>query len=438
MELKQGEAPIFDINLRTGIIPRVLAFIFAATIIAMPAHAQTLTVLHNFALDKDGASPGKGITMDQHGRFYGTTQYGGDLNCDGGGPPGCGVVFRLANPGSGWIYTPLLHFTTQYSAFPMDPGVPAIAPDGSLYDVTVFGGQYSNGMVFNLRRPSTTSPASMPSSWNFNSVYQFTGNNDGGGPSPVSPLLFDGQGNIYGAAGGGVYGDGVIYKLTPSGNGWTEGALHTFTGCDGAFPSGITFDSKGNMYGTTSAGGGPQCGYRDGCGTIFKLTPARSGWTETTLYDFQEGTDGCHSGPLFRDPAGNLYGITTEGGPDNNGGTVWELSPTNGGWSFSVLHAFNFFTVGYYGPYAPTMDAAGNIWGVVNWGGANETGMLFRLMPSNGVWKFSDVYDFAPRGGQGGGCYPNGTPVLGANGNLYGVTQLCGTFGEGTLWEFRP
>jgi hypothetical protein len=60
--------------------------------IAVPAQAQTLTVLHNFALDEDGASPGKGIAVDGHGRFYGTTQYGGDLNCDGGGPAGCGGV----------------------------------------------------------------------------------------------------------------------------------------------------------------------------------------------------------------------------------------------------------------------------------------------------------------------------------------------------------
>ena len=69
---------------------------------------------------------------------------------------------------------------------------------------------------------------------------------------------------------------------------------------------------------------------------------------------------------------------------------------------------------------------------------ANETGMLFRLKPSNGTWTFSDVYDFAPRGGAGGGCYPNGKPLLDAKGNLYGVTQLCGLFGEGTVWKFTP
>ena len=438
---KQGKGPIFDSNLRTGRVALVLAFLFATTIIVVPMQAQTLTVLHNFG--NEGADPGKGITMDQHLRFYGTTQYGGDLSCGGeqaggGGPAGCGVVFRLANSGSGWVYTPLYDFTSQYSDFPMDPGVPTIAPDGSLYDVTYLGGQYdSNGMVFNLR-PSPTRPPSVLSFWNFDSVYQFMGSNDGGGPSPLSPLVFDAQGNIYGAAGGGVYGYGVVYKLTPSRDGWTQSVLYAFSGCtDGAYPLGITFDNEGNMYGTTAGAGTPQCGYR-GCGTIFELTPTRSGWTETTLYAFRNGIDGCSSGPAFRDPAGNLYGITIEDGPDNNGGTVWELSPTNGGWTFSVIHAFNFYTVGWYGPYAPTMDATGNLWGVVNSGGANDTGMLFKLTPTNGGWTFTDAYDFAPYGGAGSGCFPNGTPLLDASGNFYGVTQLCGLYDEGTLWEFTP
>lgn len=410
--------------------------VFLILLTAIAGSAQTLNVLYNFG--SNGYSPGKGITMDAYGRIYGTTQYGGDLNCDGGGPPGCGVVFRLARSGSGWVYTPLYNFTTQYSFSPMDSGVPTVAANGAVYDVTFLGGQYSNGMVFNLR-PSPSRPTSAISFWNFDSVYQFTGNNDGGGPSPVSPLVFDANGNIYGAAGGGATGYGVVYELTPSGNGWTESVLYNFTGCaDGAYPAGITFDSEGNMYGTTGAAGGQQCGARNGCGTVFKLTPTQSGWTETTLYAFHNGTDGCASGPLYRDHAGNLYGITEQGGPDNNGGTVWELSPADGGWSFNVIYAFNFFTVGYYGPFAPTMDASGNLWGVVNWGGANDTGMLFKMTQANGAWTFTDAYDFSPRSGGAAGCYPNGTPVMDASGNLYGVTQLCGVDEEGTIWEYTP
>lgn len=400
------------------------------------AWGQSMNVLYDFGAA--GYSPGKGISMDSYGRIYGTTQYGGDDNCDGGGPAGCGVVFRFEKSGSGWIYTPLYEFTKQYSPFPMYAGVPSVA-NGRVYDVTFLGGEYSNGMVFDLR-PGTTSAAPMTAPWAFHSDYQFTGNNDGGGPSTLSPLIFDSQGDLYGAAvGGGTSNGGVIYELTPAGNGWIQQVLYDFTGCaDGAFPNGIVFDNQGNMYGATAGGGSAQCGSGNGCGTIFELKPTQSGWTETTLHAFSNGVDGCASGPLFRDPGGNLYGITTEGGPDNNGGTVWELSPASGSWRFSVLHAFNFATVSDYGPFAPTMDAVGNLWGVSNWGGANESGMLFRLTPSDGVWTFTDVYDFAPRGGEGAGCYPEGTPILDTSGDLYGVTELCGAFGEGTLWQYVP
>lgn len=412
----------------------LFAAVFLAVLMAVSlAQAQTMTVLYNFG--SAGYQPWQGIIMDSHGRIFGTTLYGGDLGCDGGGPAGCGVVFKFAPVGSGWIYTPLYDFTTQYSAFPMDPGVPTVAPNGSVFDVTFLGGEYdSNGMIFSLR-PSPTRPVSVTSLWNFDSVYQFTGMDDGGNPPPGSPLVFDAEGNFYGTAGGGGTSNyGVVFKFTPSGSGWSESVLYNFTGfSDGAYPSGIVFDDQGNMYGTTGAGGGG-----DGCGTIFELSPTQSGWTETTLYAFRYGIDGCPSSPVFRDSAGNLYGITTEGGPDNNGGTVWELSPTNGGWSYSVLHAFNFETVAYSGPYPPVTDATGNVWGTVSAGGANQTGMLFKLTPSNGSWTFTDVYDFAPRGGGAPGCYANGSPVLDSSGNLYGVAQMCGANDGGTIWKYTP
>lgn len=428
---RKSEVSILDSNFGKESVTFLLAVIVAFMVATSGAQAQTMTVLHDFG--NGGYQPWQGIIMDPNGRIYGTTYYGGDLSCDAGGPAGCGVVFKFASNGSGWIYTPLYYFTTQYSAFPMDPGVPAVAPNGSVYDVTFLGGEYdSNGMIFSLR-PSPTRPVSATSLWNFDSVYQFTGMNDGGNPTPQSPLVFDAAGNFYGTAGGGgTSNSGVVYEFTPSGDGWTENILYNFTGGgDGAFPNGIVFDDQGNMYGTTGEGG-------SGCGTIFELSPRQSGWTETTLYAFRYGIDGCASSPLFRDPAGNLYGITNEGGPDNNGGTVWELSPTNGGWSFSVLHAFNYETVAFGGAYPPIMDRAGNLWGTISAGGANETGMLLKLTPSNGGWTFTDIYDFAPRGGGAPGCYAVGSPVLDSSGNLYGASQMCGSSDGGTIWEYTP
>jgi len=433
MSHHQAETPLRDAKLKPATLALFPALLLAVVMAISAAQAQEMTVLYNFG--NAGYQPWQGINMDSHGRIYGTTLYGGDESCDAGGPAGCGVVFRFANNGSGWVYTPLYYFTTQYSSFPMDPGVPTVAPNGSVFDVTFLGGEYdSNGMIFSLR-PSPTRPVSVISLWNFNSVYQFTGMDDGGNPTPQSPLVFDAEGNFYGTAGGGGTSNyGVVYKFTPSGNSWAEDVLYNFTGfSDGAYPNGIVFDSAGNMYGTTGGGGGAS-----GCGTIFELSPTQSGWTETTLYAFRYGIDGCATSPLYRDAAGNLYGITNEGGPDNNGGTVWELSPANGSWTFNVLHAFSYETVAFGGAYPPVLDSLGNLWGTISAGGANQTGELFKLTQSNGSWTFTDVVDFAPRGGGAPGCYAVGSPQLDSSGNLYGVSQMCGDFDGGTIWKYTP
>lgn len=431
MSQHQEKTPLPDKNSKPARFA-LLPAMFFAVLISVSAQAQTMTVLYNFG--NAGFQPWQGLNLVSNGRIYGTTLYGGDENCDGGGPPRCGVVFKFAKAGSGWVYSPLYYFTTQYSAFPMDAGVPTVAPNGSVYDTTFLGGEYDgNGMIFSLR-PSATRPPSANSLWNFNSVYQFQGLDDGSNPNPQSPLVFDAQGNFYGTgSGGGPSNYGVIYKFTPSGDSWTENILYSFTGFnDGAYTSGIVFDSAGNMYGTTGAAGSNLCG------TIFELSPTGSGWTETTLYSFRSGIDGCPSSPLYRDSAGNLYGISLERGPDNNGGTVWELSPTNGSWTFTVLHAFNFETSAFGGPYPPTMDSHGTLWGTINAGGANQTGMLFKLTQSNGNWTFTDVVDFAPRGGGAPGCYPVGSPQIDSGGNLYGGAQMCGNSDGGTIWEYTP
>ncbi len=90
-------------------------------------------------------------------------------------------------------------------------------------------------------------------------------------------LVFDGSGNLYGTTfGGGAYGDGTAYKLTPSNGSWTETDLHDFQSSDGIYPNGgLVFDSAGNLYGTAEEGGvgfdGP-C-YAIGCGTVWEITP---------------------------------------------------------------------------------------------------------------------------------------------------------------------
>jgi len=128
------------------------------------------------------------------------------------------------------------------------------------------------------------------------------------------------------------------------------------------------------------------------------------------------------------DQAGNLYGTTSYNGPDG-AGTVFEMSPSNGGWMYNVIHSF----AGSEGPYGGiTMDAAGNLYGTTFAGGALLFGSVYKLTPSGGGWTFSDLYDFT--GGNDGG-YPVGTVAIAANGNLYGTTSRNGALGYGTIWE---
>jgi len=90
----------------------------------------------------------------------------------------------------------------------------------------------------------------------------------------------DSAGNLYGTTQQeGAYNQGTVFKLTPSGGGWTYTDLHDFTGgSDGATPEGsLLVDSSGNVYGTTYAGGqtGARCdsavSYQ--CGVLFEITP---------------------------------------------------------------------------------------------------------------------------------------------------------------------
>src|SRR5262249_32576113 len=143
------------------------------------------------------------------------------------------------------------------------------------------------------------------------------------------------------------YGCGTVFELIRGSNGkWTEKVLHYFEHPvnDGTSPDGgLIFDSAGNLYGTTSLGGGLGCG-RFGCGTVFELTPNKDGtWTEKLFHSFHaNGKDGYGpSSNLILDKAGNLFGITSDGGT-NGSGTVFELTPkADGRWTETVLHDFN-------------------------------------------------------------------------------------------------
>ena len=378
--------------------------------IAAQAQAQTFQLLHSFTGFGDGSVPEAGVTLDRAGNLYGTTFQG--------------TVFKLSHAGSGWVLSTLYTF-----AGGSDGARPAsrviFGPDGTLYGTTSEGGANGFGTVYNLRPPATVCKSTV-CAWTETIIHNFTGS-DGAAPQ-LGDLVLDAGGNIYGTtSGGGAHGEGVVFELTPSGAGWTESVLYSFAGGnDGSVPySGVTFDASGNLYGTTTLGG------THSVGTVYELTPSRLGWSETILYAF-DGRDHSFTpyGGVILDRQGNLYG-TACGGPDG-AGTVFELVPSNGGWSYNLVYGFS----GYAGPRdAPTMDASGNIFLTDLNTGPAQAGSVYKLTPGAGGWTATDLYDF---NGASTGAAPFGNIVLGADGNIYGTTTLGGTNNLGIVFDITP
>jgi uncharacterized repeat protein (TIGR03803 family) len=411
---------------------------------ASEAQAQTFQVLHTFTNGDDGGSPAVGLTMDRAGNLYGTAQYGGTGNCTGGGSniPGCGTVFKLSHRGSGWTFTPLYSFQGWN---PRDGAYPksrvTIASDGSLYGATLFGGLLEEcfpgcGTVYRLQPPASICN-SVSCQWKETVLYRFTASPDGN--DPTGDLTFDASGNIYGTTfNGGGYSNGTVYEISPSGGGWNESILYNFTGgLVGAAPnSGVIFDASGNLDGTATEGG------ENDFGTVFQLTPSSSGWIGNALWDFSENQDGYEiTAGLILDSAGNLYGATADGYP-NGQAVVFELARSGGGWSYLPLYGIE----GLYGagPQGKLlMDSAGNLYGTVY--GGYETmsphGSVFKLTPSAGGWTYTDLYDFT---GGSDGAYPYDGLVMDADGNLYGTTSGGGNpgclYGDGcgVVFEITP
>ncbi len=423
--------PLFPPLLASARIAAGVMALLAGLIVttAPEAQAQTFTVLHNFTGAQDGYYPTSGVTVDRAGNLYGTAQYGGSgtwcyINC--------GTVFKLTRKGSSWLTAPLYEFQGNN-----DGGNPfarvIIGPNGSLYGTTNEGGRncylYGCGTVFNLQQPAHAG-ANVLGAWTETVLYRFAGGSDGANPY-AADLAFDDRGNFYGTTGNGgdsnqcQDGCGTVYKMTYANGTWTESVIHSFAAyVDGQPWAGVTFDAAGNLYGTTKSSG-PR-----GSGAVYELVPSGNGWTERVLYSFS-GSDGAYpySG-IILDSAGNLYGTTCCGGA-HNGGTVFEL--VRSGANFTMQTLYNFPAPG--GPYGNVaIDAAGNVYGSTQEGGAYNRGIIFRLSPATGGWVFADLHDFDGTDGS----YPFGDVTFDASGNLYGTTTSGGAYNAGVVWELTP
>jgi uncharacterized repeat protein (TIGR03803 family) len=257
-------------------------------------------------------------------------------------------------------------------------------------------------------------------------LHSFTGED---GTTPYAGLARDAAGNLYGTAAlGGPSGNGTVFKLDTAGR--ETVVLYSFAGgTDGKFPNTrLVRDAAGNLYGTTWLGGAPDCHSPYGCGTVFKLDATG---TKSVLYSFTKAQlDGKFpQGGLVRDAAGNLYGTTQDGGALRKG-TVFKLDTTG---AETVLHSFTGGTMDGAGPFAGLLlGADGNLYGTTGSGGASNLGTVFKVTASGTetvLHSFRRSTD---------GMRPHAVLVRDAAGNLYGTTTSGGRFDKGTVFKLSP
>jgi uncharacterized repeat protein (TIGR03803 family) len=427
----------------------------------------TQTVLYNFSGGSDGYSPSN-VILGSGGQLYGEIYFSG-INP-------LGLVFQLTAAGPPWQDTNIFTFTPSNDG---EYAFSTLVPDatGNLYGVTSFGGEgyglggatvfevtplpgggWTTSTIFSFSSSSECCPSPLildkfgnlygtiqnldygsvfelspvPGGWVLTYLYSFQGGSAGGPPTKAR-LTMDSAGNLYGTALTNSL-NGIVYELSLGSQGWTKTTLHNFAGKpDGSDPGGeVIFDPAGkNLYGTTYGGGA------DGKGTVYELSPSSGTWSETVLYSFT-GADGANpvAGLVF-DKAGNLYGTTSFGGAAQLG-TVFMLSPSGGGWTETVLHSFlNTGSDGTNPAAGLTLDASGNLYGTTSFGGAAQLGTVFMLSPSSGGWNETILHAFTGQNGPDGGN-PDGRVIFGTNGNLFGTTVSGGKTNQGTVFEMRP
>ena len=332
------------------------------------------TILHSFNNNSvDGYEPYAGLAMDSTGNLYGTTRLGGSQNQ--------GTAFELSLEGGVWVEKVLHSFgsksgdgTFPYSSLILDSA-------GNVYGTTQQGGSYRSGTVFELTRAAGGGWSERvlhsfnPNQGDGYNPYAGLVMDSGGnlyGTTYACNCSYSNLGTVFvlkrGASGG--WSEKVLHSFVEN-------------GVDGTYPyAGLAIDPGGNLYGTTAKGGTGTANCGDGCGTVFKLTHLTGGiWKETILHNFAENaTDGGFPvGSLSFDARGNLYGTTTFGGSFNDG-TVFELTLQAGAWNEILLHSFDQGDGD--GPYgALVLDASGNVYGTAVGGSANDGGNVFEITP---------------------------------------------------------
>jgi uncharacterized repeat protein (TIGR03803 family) len=280
----------------------------------------------------DGAGPAGGVIADAEGNLFGTTESGGANNG--------GTVFEIAKTGTAYASVPTILYSFCSQTNCNDGAVPVagliLDAEGNLLGTTSLGPNANSlstpirGTVFEIAK-TRGGYASVPTI-----LYQFCSQpNCTDGAGPRAPLTTDADGNLFGT----TFGDrapSTIFEIVKTGSGYASEATILYRFCDfcteKAPLGGLLVDAVGNLFGTT-------CGYRcDFAGTVFELRKTDSGYAATAdfLYRFCGGAEGATPSPcadgahplagVTADATGNLFGTTSSGGAQNEGGTVFEIT----------------------------------------------------------------------------------------------------------------
>jgi len=350
-----------------------------------------ITTLHNFSGTADGANPYGSLIQATDGNLYGMTS--------SGGAAGYGTIFKITTSGA---FTLLYSFAGGTDGRTPD-GSLVQATDGNLYGMTQYGGGSNDGVIFKCTTSGTETV-----------IATFTGTN---GQYPNGSLIQATDGNFYGMTYEGGTGAGNIFKCTTAG---VLSDLVDFNGTDGQYPYGSLMQATdGNLYGMTEEGGS------SGLGTIFKCTTTG---TLTTIVNFSGTANGSYpQGDVMQATDGNLYGLTAGGGLSGDG--VLFKCTTSG--TISTISSFTGALNGY-SPYGSVIQATdGNLYGMTEYGGLTNGGLIFRSKLTGPV---KIIYNF---GITSIGYNPDGSLIQGIDGNMYGMTSHGGSMDLGTIFEYN-
>ncbi len=400
---------------------RALCVLFAlCSAMAIGSPAQTFQTLVNFNRS-NGASPISAPLQNIDGNLYGTTPQGGLYNslCSGS----CGVAYEMTPGGTLAAFFDFCNRAGCPDGFAPLAGL-ALTPDGTMYGTTSQGGSSTDqaGTAFKIDIGAN-----------------YTQLDDFSGPSlPFTTLAQYINGTFYGTTLlGGTYGYGSVYTLSPAG---VLTTIYSFNKTNGESPSSMVLGRDGNFYGTTTAGGSGTACNQQGCGTVFRLTPAGK---LTVLYNFCTGKcrDGSAPASLIQASDGNLYGVTNGGGRSSVDGTLFKISLSG---ALKTIYSFCALTNCTDGlaPQTIIEGSDGNLYGTTAGGGdlncnaqiGGGCGTVFEVTSSGSL---ATLHTFESTDG----AYAYGLTQY-TNGSFYGVTSNGGSssmcnLGCGTIYKIN-